>query len=400
MIPYGRQSIDDDDIAAVVEVLRGDMLTGGPAVVRFEAALAKAVEAPHAIACSNGTAALHLAVLALGFGPGDVIVVPTLTFLATANVVRMVGAEVLFADVDPNSGLLTPQTLQDTLTEFSGKGTVRAVIPVHLNGQSCAMPEIAAIAAENDLIVIEDACHALGGAQVDDGRRAAVGATAWSSMACFSFHPVKAIAMGEGGAVTTRDPDLARRIMQLRNHGMTRNPSDFTQQEQAFDEDAQANPWYYEMPDVGFNYRACDLQCALGDSQLRKLPAFLDRRRALASRYDELLTGRRNSLRPVPRAASENDGWHLYPVLIDFAGLGISRAEVMGRLQKAGIGTQVHYIPVHRQPYYRALYPELKLPGADAYYERCLSLPLFPSMSDEDVDKVVNALCDVLAAVN
>lgn len=400
MIPYGRQTIDDDDIAAVTEVLRGEMLTGGPAVARFEAALASAVEAPHAIACSNGTAALHLAVLALDLGPGDVVIVPTLTFLATANAVRLAGAEVLFADVDPDTGLMTPQTLRDALARFDGEGAVRAVIPVHLNGQSCAMPGIAEIAAENGLAVIEDACHALGGTQVNAEQRAAVGATAWSSMACFSFHPVKAIAMGEGGAVTTRDPGLARRLKQLRSHGMTRDPSDFTQQDQAFDESDQANPWYYEMPEVGLNYRACDLQCALGESQLRKLPAFLERRRALAARYDKLLTDRANYLRPVPRSQPETDGWHLYPVLIDFAALGISRAKVMGRLRDAEIGTQVHYIPVHRQPYYRSLYPGLTLPGADSYYERCLSLPLFPAMRDEDVDNIVEALCDILMAAS
>ncbi|WP_282611377.1 UDP-4-amino-4,6-dideoxy-N-acetyl-beta-L-altrosamine transaminase [Pelagibius sp. Alg239-R121] len=396
MIPYGRQSIDEDDIAAVAEVLRGDFLTGGPAVGRFEAALAETVTAPHAIACANGTAALHLAVLALDLGPGDVVVVPSVTFLATANVVRFVGAEVLFADVDPDSGLLTAETLRTALARADDPSLVRAAIPVHLNGQACDMGEIASVAAEYGFALIEDACHALGGAYAADGKRALVGAAPLSAMACFSFHPVKAIAMGEGGAVTTRDPELARRVARLRSHGMTREPGAFSQQDEARDPEGRTNPWYYEMAEPGFNYRACDLQCALGESQLRKLGAFLARRRTLAARYDTLLASLANVVRPVPRLSSADDGWHLYPVLIDFPALGLSRAEVMTRLKDAGIGTQVHYIPVHRQPYYRGLYPGLSLPGGDAYYERCLSLPLFPAMNDNDVDTVVNALAGIL----
>ncbi|TQV83646.1 UDP-4-amino-4,6-dideoxy-N-acetyl-beta-L-altrosamine transaminase [Denitrobaculum tricleocarpae] len=396
MIPYGRQTIDEDDIAAVAEVLRGDFLTGGPAVGRFEAALAETVQAPHAVACANGTAALHLAVLALDLGPGDIVVVPSVTFLASANVVRFVGANVLFADVDPDSGLLTAGTLREALTRAEDPRRVRAAIPVHLNGQSCDMEEISSLAAEYGFAVIEDACHALGGAHTAGGERALVGSASLSKMACFSFHPVKAVAMGEGGAVTTRDSELAGRLARLRSHGMTRDPGAFLQQDEARDPGGQTNPWYYEMAEPGFNYRACDMQCALGESQLRKLGAFLARRRALAARYDSLLASLANVVKPVPRLSSMDDGWHLYPVLIDFQALGLSRADVMMRLRDAGVGTQVHYIPVHRQPYYRALYPGLSLPGADAYYERCLSLPLFPAMNDNDVDTVVNALAGIL----
>lgn len=395
MIPYGRQSIDEDDVRAVADVLRGDLLTGGPAVDRFEAALAQAVAAPYTVSCSNGTAALHLAMLALGLGPGDAVVVPSVTFLASANAARYVGAEVRFADVDPETGLMTPETLRRAL-DAQGPGRVRAIVVVHLNGQSADMARLAAIAREQDLAVVEDACHALGGAQIVDGKAHPVGACAASDMACFSFHPVKAIAMGEGGAVTMRDPNLADTLRRLRNHGMVRDPDVFEDKTQAFDADGTPNPWIYEMPEPGFNYRASDIHCALGESQLRKLPVFMARRRALAAIYDDALASLAPELRPVPRGLTEHDGWHLYPVLIDFAALGRSRANVMRALRDAGIGTQVHYLPVHRQPYYSRVYPNTVLPGADAYYDRCLSLPLFPGMTDDDVGKVVTSLTKAL----
>jgi dTDP-4-amino-4,6-dideoxygalactose transaminase len=216
-------------------------------------------------------------------------------------------------------------------------------------------------------------------------------------MACFSFHPVKAIAMGEGGAVTTRDPALAARVRRLRNHGMVHDPEAFEDRAQGFDADGTPNPWYYEMPEPGFNYRASDIHCALGESQLGRLPVFLTRRRALAALYDEALAPLAPAVRPIPRGPSEHDGWHLYPVLIDFAALGRSRACVMRSLRDAGIGTQVHYLPVHRQPHYRRLYPDVRLPGADTYYARCLSLPLFPAMADDDVTRVAAALAKAVS---
>lgn len=391
MIPYGRQSIGEDDIRAVEDVLRGDLLTGGAAVDRFEASLGRIVEAPHAVACASGTAALHLAMLALGLGPDDAVVVPSVTFLASANAARYVGAEVRFADVDPDTGLLTPGTLRRAL-DGPGPGRIRAVVVVHLNGQSADMAGLTALARVHHLAVVEDACHALGGAHVVAGQAHPVGACAASDMACFSFHPVKAIAMGEGGAVTTRDPELAARVRRLRNHGMVRDTAAFEDKAQAFDADGTPNPWYYEMPEPGFNYRASDIHCALGESQLRKLPAFLARRRALAALYDEALAPLAPVVEPVPRGPSEHDGWHLYPVLIDFAALGRSRASVMRSLREAGIGTQVHYLPVHRQPYFRRLYPGTDLPGADAYYDRCLSLPFFPGMGDGDGRHVVSEM--------
>ena len=395
-LSYGRQSIDDGDIAAVAEVLRGDFLTTGPTAGKFEQAFARAVEAPFAVVCSSGTAALHLAALALDIGEGDRVVVPSMTFLATANAVRLAGAEVVFADVDPDSGLLTPETLQAALQRGGGK--VKAVFPVHLNGQTAAMSEIAQIARGHGLKIVEDACHALGTSYRDRATTAKVGAAAHSDLACFSFHPVKTIAMGEGGAVTGRDPALAARLARLRNHGMERRPQAFEYPERARDAGGEANTWYYEMPEVGLNYRASDIHCALGLSQLGKLEVFAAKRRALAARYDELLRSLAPVLQPVRRLPECDPVLHLYAVLIDFKALGRSRAQVMGGLRARNVGTQVHYVPVHSQPYYRKRYGAIELPGAEAYYERCLSLPLYPAMELDEVDQVVDALKTVLAA--
>ncbi|MGE3147532.1 MAG: UDP-4-amino-4,6-dideoxy-N-acetyl-beta-L-altrosamine transaminase [Pseudorhodoplanes sp.] len=384
-LPYGRQTIEDDDVAAVALALRGDFLTTGPAVAEFEAAFAKASGAKHAVACNSGTAALHLAVLALDLRPGDVAIVPTLTFLATANVVRMAGADVLFADVDPDTGLMTADTFTDALRKAKD-GTVKAALPVHLNGQLCDMPALAAIADTRGLALVEDACHALG---LPD-----VGATRHSRMACFSTHPVKAIATGEGGVVTTSDAAAAERMRGLRSHGMVRRPADFVHRDLAFD-DNQPNPWYYEMQEIGWNYRMPDVLCALGVSQLKKLDRFFRRRLELVALYDRLLAPLAPALRPVPH--DKPHGWHLYAVLIDFKRLGTTRAQLMQALRGRGIGTQVHYLPVHRQPYYVERYGDIALPGADAYYERCLSLPFFASMTDDDVHRVVDALAPLVA---
>ncbi|SDE00609.1 UDP-4-amino-4,6-dideoxy-N-acetyl-beta-L-altrosamine transaminase [Rhodospira trueperi] len=396
MIPYGRHTIEDDDIAAVADVLRSEALTGGAAVGRFETALAAVSAAPHAVVCASGTAALHLVAMGLGLGPGDAVVVPSVTFLATANAARYVGADVRFADVDPDTGLMTPETLEEALARPS-PGRPRAVIAVHLNGQCADMAGLLTVAERHGLTVVEDACHALGGAYRLDGIRHPVGAAPRSAAACFSFHPVKTVAMGEGGAITTRDDALADRVRRFRNHGMTRDPGAFTETAQAFDPSGAANPWYYEMAEPGFNYRASDLHCALGASQLAKLDRFLARRRALAARYDRALEPFAPLVRPIPRGPTEDDGWHLYVALIDFAALGQTRARVMERLRVAGIGTQVHYLPVHRQPYYRALDPDITLPGADAYYARCLSLPLFPDLDDGAVERVAATLGEILS---
>lgn len=384
-LPYGRQSVNEADLAAVAEVLGGGWLTAGPTVEAFENAFAAKVEAADAVACSSGTAALHLAALGLELGRDDWVVVPSMTFLATANAARFVGAEVQFADVDADSGLMGVAQFEAALAAADAAGRrVKAVFPVHLNGQCCDMAAIREVARRRELAVVEDGCHAIGG----DG----VGGCRHSDMTVFSFHPVKTITAGEGGMVTTNDGALAERMRRLRNHGMVRAPAAFTEPAQGLDETGEANPWYYEMHETGFNYRLSDLHAALGLSQLGRLDAFVARRRALARRYDRGLKPLAPLIRPVARTGDGEPAWHLYVVLCDFAALGTGRARLMAELRAAGIGSQVHYLPVSRQPYYRRRYGGIDLPGADAYYERALSLPLFPAMADADVDRVVTAL--------
>lgn len=394
-LPYGRQVIDDDDIQAVCEALRGDYLTTGPTVGRFEAALAKTVNAEHAIVCANGTAALYLAARALGLGPGTKVIVPSLTFLATASAPHLNGAEIVFADVDPDSGLMRPQDLAEAVGRA---GRADAVFNVHLNGQCGALEEIAQVARTNGLKIVDDACHALGTAYfAEDGAASLVGENAFCDLSVFSFHPVKAIAMGEGGAVTTNDPDVAARLMRARNHGMTRDACEFTNLPEAFEAEGRANPWYYELMEPGFNWRATDIQCALGLSQLTKLDRFLARRRALAAVYDELLAPYAPRLRPVARQRNCLPALHLYAVQIDFPSFGITRAAFMRKLAEEGIGSQVHYFPVHRQRYYAERYGATNFPGADRYYARALSLPFFASMNEDDVERVVRAITAILA---
>ena len=381
MLAYGRQTIEEDDIAAVAEALRDDFLTTGPRVEGFESAFARTVGARHAIACANGTAALHLAMLALEVQPGEAIIVPSITFLATANCARFVGAEVVFADVDPDSGLMTPDTLREAMSRLQGR-RLRAVLPVHLRGDVAELPALQAIAAEAGAVLVEDAPHALGSAMTFDGRRERVGDCAHSAMATFSFHPVKTIATGEGGMVTTNDDRLAERLRTLRTHGMVRPQG--------------GDPWWYEMPEVGFNYRLPDILCALGLSQLSKLPRFALRRRALAALYAERLAPLAPFVRAAARPAWSEPVLHLMVALIDFEAAGRSRRQVVEALRTKGVGTQVHYIPVHTQPYYQNRYGRLDLPGAQAWYERCLSLPLFPGMADDDVDLVAGSLATAL----
>ncbi len=381
ILPYGRQTIEDDDIAAVAEALRADFLTTGPTVEAFERAFAETVGARHAVACANGTAALHLAMLALKVQPGEVVIAPSITFLATANCARYVGADVVFADVDPDTGLMTPATLADALERVGGR-RLRAVLPVHLRGDAAELPALEALARDAGAVLVEDAPHAVGTTMRFGNVSEVVGDVRHSAMATFSFHPVKTIATGEGGMVTTNDPALAERLRVMRSHGMVRPEG--------------CEPWWYEMPEPGFNYRLPDILCALGLSQLKKLPRFAERRRGLAALYRDALA----PLTPVVRLAAQ-PAWsdpvlHLMVALIDFEAVDKTRREVVDALKARGVGSQVHYIPVHRQPYYRELYGALDLPGAEAWYARCLSLPLYPGMEDGDVEKVAAALKDVL----
>jgi UDP-4-amino-4,6-dideoxy-N-acetyl-beta-L-altrosamine transaminase len=380
-LPYGRQTIEDDDVAAVAAALRDDFLTTGPRVEAFEAAFAESVGARHAVACANGTAALHLAMLALAVGEGEVCVAPSITFLATANCARYVGAEVVFADVDPMSGLMTPRTLQDAVDRCGGR-PIGAILPVHLRGDVAELPALRKIADAAGAALVEDACHALGSQMTFDNVPARAGDGRWGDLAVFSFHPVKTLTTCEGGMITTADPELAERLKRLRSHGMIRPPG--------------CDPWWYEMSELGFNYRLPDVLCALGLTQLAKLPRFIERRRTLAKRYDTGLAALNPTVWIAERPPWSDPALHLMAVLIDFEAAGITRAEVMASLKARGVGSQVHYIPVHRQPYYTARYGLSDLPGADAWYSHCLSLPLYPTMQDEDVDRVIGALAEVL----
>lgn len=389
-LPYGRQLIEDDDIEAVTAALRGDFLTTGPSVRRFEETLARTVQAKHAVVCANGTAALHMAARALGLGPGSKIVVPAITFLATASAPHLNGADIVFADVDPETGLMRPQDFAQAIARAKH---VDAVFNVHLNGQCGSLEEIAALARKHGAKIVDDACHALGTAYVaNDGQVTAIGSNTFSDLSVFSFHPVKTIAMGEGGAVTTNDPEMARRLERARSHGMTRDATDFENTVDAFDADGSQNPWYYELSEPEFNWRANDIQCALGVSQLGKLGRFVARRRAIAARYDLQLSAFAPIVKPLARTKPCLPAWHLYVARIDFESAGISRAGLMRALAEDGIGTQVHYFPVHRQPYYAKRYSTPPLPGANRYYEQVLSLPLFASMTDGDVSRVVDSL--------
>lgn len=391
---YGRQFIDAQDIDAVVAVLKSDYLTDGPAVDKLESALSKRWNDNHVAACANGTAALHLACMGydIGNGGNDVVIVPAITFVATANAPAMSGAKVIFADVDPETGLMGPEHLEDALVRAERLGHPRAIFPVHLNGQVAPLDALSGIARRKGMLVIEDACHALGGQYRRDGSSGPVGDTVLSNAACFSFHPVKTVAMGEGGAISSRDAAFIERVRQLRAHGIVRKAEDMQQPELATAPSGERNPWYHEMQRLGYNYRLSDIHSALGASQLVKLDRFVEKRRRLVARYRSQLADLGPHISCVREMQDQSPGWHLMVVLINFAAFDTNRASVMGRLKAEGIATQVHYLPVPWQPYWREHSNTPDLPGAVQYYERALSLPLFHALEEEDVDHVVATL--------
>jgi UDP-4-amino-4,6-dideoxy-N-acetyl-beta-L-altrosamine transaminase len=396
-LPYGRQSISEADIEAVAEVLQSDWLTQGPAVPAFERALSETVGAGQAVVCCNGTAALHLAMLALGIGEGDVVVTTPVTFLASANCARYVGADVKFVDIDPETGLMRPDCLADLLDKDSEK-RIKAVIPVHFGGQPANLPEIHAMARQHGAFVVDDACHALGASFEYRNTRYRVGGNPFSDMTVFSFHPVKHVTTGEGGAISTDDVALADRLRRFRSHGIQKEG--FACGSLAHAGDGRVNPWYYEMSELGYNYRMSDIHAALGRSQLGRLPRSLERRRTIAALYDKLIVRdlRLSQVVPLKVAANVSHAYHLFVVRVDFASLSVDRAAVMESLRGAGIGTQVHYIPVHLQPYYRK-HSGTKpgdFPGAEAYYAQALSLPMYPELTEADIEYVVDRLSSVL----
>lgn len=375
MIPYGRQDISQEDIDAVVETLRSDFLTQGPAVPRFEKVVADYVGATHGVAVNSATSALHIACLALGLGPGDWLWTSPITFVASANCALYCGANVSFVDIDPDTYNLSVEDLERRLISAERDGRLpKIVVPVHLCGQSCDMAAIADLAKRFQFKLIEDASHAIGG-RYGNG---SVGNCRYSDITILSFHPVKIITTAEGGMALTNDDALAAKMALLRSHGITRDPASM--------DGGSEGPWYYQQIDLGFNYRMTEMQAALGLSQMTRIETFVSRRQDIARRYDELF--RDTSLvRPVQKPYAYS-AFHLYPVRVSSA----IRRDVFESLRESGIGVNVHYIPVHLQPYYRAMgFAPGDYPEAERYYAEAISLPLFPAMTDMMQDQVVAA---------
>lgn len=385
MIPYGRQSISEDDIAAVIDVLRSDFLTQGPAVPRFEEAVANRVGARHAVAVNSATSALHIACMALGLGPGDLLWTTPNTFVASANCGRYCGADVDFVDIDPVTYNLSVERLAEKLEAADKAGRLpKVVVPVHFSGQPCDMAEIRVLADRYGFRIIEDASHAVGATYRDS----IIGDCRHSDMVVFSFHPVKIVTTGEGGLVLTNDDELAARLAMLRSHGITRDPQRL--------ELKDAPGWYYEQQMLGYNYRMIDIEAALGVSQLQRLDAFVERRNALARRYDAALRDM-DITTPVVRQ-DRLSSFHLYVVRLPGHDPARHR-RVFEAMRAGGVGVNLHYMPVHLQPDFRTLgFAEGMFPESEAYAQSVMSLPMFPDLSDEDQDRVVDTLRNCLGA--
>lgn len=380
MIPYGRQDISDADIQAVVDVLRSDFLTQGPAIPAFEKAVAAYCGAPHAVAVNSATSALHIACLALGVEPGDWVWTSPITFVASANCALYCGAQVDFVDIDPQSYNLSVDRLAEKLAQAEQTGQLpKVVIPVHLCGQSCDMAGIHALSQRYGFKIIEDASHAIGGRYKGEP----IGNCRYSDITVFSFHPVKIITTGEGGMTLTNNENLAKRMQRLRSHGITRDASEMTH--------APDGPWYYQQIELGFNYRMTDLQAALGLSQMQRLDEFVAKRHAIAKNYDELLADL-PVLIPWQHADSYS-GLHLYVIRLKLSEMKKAHREVFEAMRAAGIGVNLHYIPVHRQPYYERLgFRAGHCPVAERYYTEAISLPMYPGLTEEQQGQVVCAL--------
>lgn len=399
-IPYGRQSIDDADIEAVVKVLKSDYLTTGPAVAAFEKKVADYVGAKYAVAVSNGTAALHVACLAAGIGEGDEVITTPITFAASANCVLYCGGTPVFADIDPDTYNISPEELEKKITSRT-----KAIIPVHYTGQPCDMDAILKIAHKHDLLVVEDGAHALGA--VYKGKK--IGSIA--DMTCFSFHPVKPVTTGEGGMIVTDNEELYRRLVLYRSHGITRDKDMMQQYEEQLQQSSDPalqeaadmlrgdvidpGGWYYQQLELGYNYRITDISCALGASQMDKLDRFLERRRQIAKKYDEAFADIPQIKTPWQQEGCQS-GWHLYMIQT----MERSRREVFDGLRQAGIGVNVHYIPVYRHPYYqRNGYAGVHCLNAEAFYERAISLPIFPGLTGQQQDYVIEHVIKECTAI-
>lgn len=377
-IPYGRQHITKEDIDAVIKTLTSDFLTQGPKVLEFEEKFARYVNATYAVAVANGTAALHLCTLALGVNEQSKVISTPITFAASSNCVRYCGGTVQFADVDPNTILLDINKVRKLL-ESSPKGTYRGIVAVDFGGYPLDLESFRKLADEYGLWIIEDACHAPGGYFTDSqGKKQLCGNGTFADLAIFSFHPVKHIACGEGGMITTNDKALYEKLLLLRTHGITKNPAQLKENH---------GGWYYEMIDLGFNYRLTDMQCALGISQLTRADAGLERRQAIAQKYDSAFSGSAAKIIIPPSGVSH--AYHLYIVQVK------NRKGLYDALREKGIFAQVHYAPVHTMPYYQNLgYKKGSMPIAEAYYEKCLSLPMYPTLTEQEQDFVIKSVLE------
>ena len=369
-IPYGRQSINEQDIEDVVNVLKSDYLTTGPKIAEFERKVADYTGAKYAVAIANGTAALHAACYAAGIGEGDEVITTPITFAASSNCVLYCGGTPVFADINPETYNISSVDIERKITSKT-----KAIIAVHFTGQPCEMDQIHEIADKHNLIVIEDGAHALGA--VYKGKR--VGTL--SDMTTFSFHPVKHITTGEGGMILTDNPKLYERLKLFRTHGITREENLLTKND---------GPWYYEQRDLGFNYRITDIQCALGTSQMDRLPGFLEKRKKIAEQYNEAFAGNNQIQLPYQKEGCDN-AWHLYVIRVKNG----NRKEVFEKLRAAGIGVNVHYIPVYQHPYYRSHgYAQVVCPNAEEYYKECISLPMYPDLKEEEQEYVIKKVLE------
>jgi perosamine synthetase len=385
MISYGKHSLDEEDIQAVVQQLRERTLTQGEAIAEFEAAVASYVGARYAVAVSSGTAALHIACVAIGMGPGDNMVTSANTFVASANCARYVGANAFFSDIDPQTLNMSPEDLE---TRCKKLGKVKAIIPVHFAGRACDMDSISRVATQYGATIIEDAAHALGG-RYPNGTR--IGCCSHSEMTVFSFHPVKSITTGEGGMITTNNERHYRELLRLRSHGINKADDPLVRSEHAYT-DGRLNRWYYEMHELGFNYRLTEIQAVMGTSQLKKLDRFVSRRSELAARYD-MAFANHPFIQPAQPPGVTGSAHHLYVIRAKFGNGRVTRNDFMQKLTESGYITQVHYIPVPLQPYYQKLgHRHDDFPNAWHYYEEALSLPLFVDLREEEQDRLVERM--------
>ena len=382
MIFYGKQSIDENDIDAVVEVLKSDFLTQGPAIEKFEKCVAEYCGAKYAVAVTSATAALHISCLSAGLGKDDILWTSPITFTASANCGRYCGADVDFVDIDPSTYNMSIAELEKKLQAAEIKP--RVVVPVHLAGQSCEMDKIYKLSQKYGFKVIEDASHAIGA----DYKETKVGCCKYSDMTVFSFHPVKIVTTGEGGMVLTNDKDLYEKLVLYRSHGITRDPKLMT--------GTADGPWYYQQIDLGFNYRMTDMQAALGYSQMQKVNEFVSKRRYLAKRYNELLKNI-NGIQLPDQNEDTKSSWHLYVVRVDFSKISKTKNQIFAEMKEKGICLNLHYIPVHTQPYYENLgFKGGDFPDSEKYYEEAFTLPLYYALTDEQQDHIVKSLVEVL----